>query len=64
MSTRYTNAVVNGTLEAAFTYKKFDGIKRISVPPHFAGLEQDDVISREWLQKMEDWQHKLDSSIN
>ncbi|KAF4629854.1 hypothetical protein G7Y89_g8289 [Cudoniella acicularis] len=63
LSTRYTNAVANNTFEAPFTFKKEDGTEGVSVPPHFAGLEEDEVIPREWVQKMDEWQHKLDSSI-
>jgi hypothetical protein len=29
----------------------------------FAGLEKDEPIPREWLQKMDEWQHELESSI-
>ncbi|KAH9882567.1 hypothetical protein J1614_000803 [Plenodomus biglobosus] len=63
LSTRYTNAVANDTFKAPFTFKKEDGTEGIAVPPHFAGIEKDEVIPREWLQKMDEWQHELESSI-
>ncbi|KAF2184931.1 Clavaminate synthase-like protein [Zopfia rhizophila CBS 207.26] len=63
LSTRYTNAVANDTFNAPFTFKKEDGTEGISIPPHFAGLEKDEPIPREWLQKMDEWQHELESSI-
>ncbi|KAF4998418.1 hypothetical protein FDECE_11792 [Fusarium decemcellulare] len=63
MSTRYTNAVANDTFEPPFTFKKEDGTEGVSIPPHFAGLEKDEPIPREWLQKMDEWQHELESSI-
>jgi len=63
LSTRYTNAVANNTFEAPFTFKKEDGTDGISIPPHFAGLEEDEPIPREWVQKMDEWQHELEASI-
>lgn len=29
----------------------------------FAGLEEDEPIPREWVQKMDEWQHELEASI-
>ncbi|KAK1139081.1 hypothetical protein N8T08_001327 [Aspergillus melleus] len=63
LSTRYTNAVANDTFKPPFTFKKEDGSEGISIPPHFAGLEKDEPIPREWLQQMDEWQHALESSI-
>ncbi|KAL8832597.1 MAG: hypothetical protein Q9191_000166 [Dirinaria sp. TL-2023a] len=63
MSTRYTNAVVNNTFDPPHTFKNEDGTSGVAVPPHFAGLEKDEVIPREWLEKMDKWQHALESSV-
>ncbi|CAL8574444.1 hypothetical protein XPA_000404 [Xanthoria parietina] len=63
MSTRFTNAVVHDTFEPPHTYKNEDGSEGIAVPPHFAGMEKDEVIPRKWLEKMDQWQHALESSI-
>ena len=30
----------------------------------FAGIEKDEIIPREWLEKMDKWQHELESSIH
>lgn len=32
--------------------------------PQFAGLEKDEVIPREWLAKMDKWQHELEYSVH
>ncbi|RMZ76917.1 hypothetical protein DV738_g4727, partial [Chaetothyriales sp. CBS 135597] len=65
MSTRYTNASVHNTWDAAptFEYTNSDGSKGVAIPPHFAGVEKDTVIPRQWLEKMDEWQHKIESSI-
>ncbi|KAF1823293.1 Clavaminate synthase-like protein [Dissoconium aciculare CBS 342.82] len=63
LSTRYTNAVANDTFDPPFTFKRADGTEGVSIPPHFAGIKKDEPVPREWLQKMDEWQHKLESSI-
>ena len=79
MSTRYTNAERNNTWEPPFTFKRGDGTEGVAVPPHvslrgqlqapyndnkqFSGIEKDEVIPREWLRKMDEYQHKLTADI-
>ncbi|KAG6009340.1 hypothetical protein E4U21_002648 [Claviceps maximensis] len=63
MSTRFTNAKVNNTWEPPFTFKKEDGTEGVAVPPHFAGIEKDEVIPKEWLEKMDYFQHKLTADV-
>lgn len=29
----------------------------------FAGLQEDEPIPREWMKKMDEWQHELEASI-
>lgn len=38
--------------------------RTLSNKSQFAGLEKDEVIPREWLAKMDKWQHELESSIH
>lgn len=64
MSTRFTNAETNNTWnKPPYTFKKEDGTEGVAVPPHFAGLKEDEPIPREWMQKMNEWQHELEVSI-
>ncbi|KAI1324627.1 hypothetical protein F5Y16DRAFT_423800 [Xylariaceae sp. FL0255] len=63
MSTRYTNAKTNNTWEPPHTFKNADGTEGVAIPPHFAGLEKDEPIPREWVAKMDEWQHKLTSDV-
>ncbi|KAM3539827.1 hypothetical protein ARSEF1564_007268 [Beauveria bassiana] len=63
MSTRYTNAKVNNTWEPPHTFKNADGTEGIAVPPHFSGLEKDEAIPKEWLERMDHYQHTLTSNI-
>ncbi|TRX89232.1 hypothetical protein FHL15_009930 [Xylaria flabelliformis] len=63
MSTRYTNAKVNNTWEPPFTFKKEDGTEGIAIPPHFSGMDKDEVIPKEWLDRMDFHQHDLTSDI-
>ena len=79
MSTRYTNAKRNNTWEPPFTFKNEDGTEGIAVPPHvslhlqlwtpypdeeqFSGIEKDEIIPKEWLEKMDEYQHKLTADI-
>ncbi|KAB8068846.1 hypothetical protein BDV29DRAFT_162001 [Aspergillus leporis] len=63
MSTRYTNAKSNNTFEPPFTFKTSEGTEAIAIPPHFAGIEKDEVIPKEWLYEMDKYQHLLGSDI-
>ncbi|KAL4782539.1 hypothetical protein BJX76DRAFT_358804 [Aspergillus varians] len=63
ISTRYTNAKVNNTFEPPFTFKNSDGSEGMAIPPHFAGVDKDQVIPKEWLDRMDKYQHDLGSDI-
>ncbi|KZF20952.1 Clavaminate synthase-like protein [Xylona heveae TC161] len=63
MSTRYTNAKVNNTWEPPFKFKTGTEEEGIAVPPHFAGVEKDEVIPKEWLEEMDKYQHALGSDV-
>ncbi|KAH8658404.1 hypothetical protein BX600DRAFT_482734 [Xylariales sp. PMI_506] len=64
MSTRYTNAKTFNTWEPPHTFKNADGTEGIAIPPHFAGLEKDEPIPKEWLERMDFYQHKLTADID
>ncbi|KAK2037495.1 hypothetical protein LZ31DRAFT_600405 [Colletotrichum somersetense] len=63
MSTRYTNAKVNNTWNPPHTFKNEDGTGGVAIPPHFSGLEKDEPIPKQWLERMDFYQHKLTADI-
>ncbi|KAI1826176.1 hypothetical protein F4861DRAFT_117599 [Xylaria intraflava] len=63
VSTRYTNAKVNNTWAPPFTYKKEDGSEGVAIPPHFSGMEKDEIIPKEWLERMDHYQSELTADI-
>ncbi|PPJ52314.1 hypothetical protein CBER1_09246 [Cercospora berteroae] len=63
LSTRYHNTKKYDTFEPPHTYRDEYGAEMVFWPPHFAGIEKDEPIPRDWLAQLDKYQKELASDV-